>query len=77
MHSLAALCGWGNCSYRVKPDGHDPTEVLLRKRQEKYYVPLVKWYEEVRADLLWFVCGGCILTRFSSRSCPHRRTPAR
>jgi chaperone required for assembly of F1-ATPase len=31
----------------VKPDGRDPSEVLLRKRQDKYYDPLIKWFEEV------------------------------
>jgi hypothetical protein len=36
------------CSYRVAPDARDPADALLRKRQDKHYDPLVKWFEEVR-----------------------------
>jgi chaperone required for assembly of F1-ATPase len=32
--------------YRVDLDMADPSERLLRKKQEKYYEPLMKWYED-------------------------------
>lgn len=32
--------------YRVAPDVRDPADALLRKRQDKHYDPLVKWFEE-------------------------------
>lgn len=31
--------------YRVALDGKDPEEALLRRRQEKYYQPLLDWFE--------------------------------
>lgn len=45
--SLTLLCIY---SYRVDSSSGDPADALLRRRQDKYYDPLVQWFEQV--------CGG-------------------
>jgi hypothetical protein len=56
---MPPLCCLPPCSYRVAPDARDPSDALLRKRQDKHYDPLVKWFEEVRASVLQ-TCFNCL-----------------
>ena len=50
----------GACSFRVSDRGDDVRDTLCLKLQNKYYGPLIEWFEEVRVLLTYSV--NCMLT---------------
>ena len=54
----------GACSFRVSDRGDDVRDTLCLKLQNKYYGPLIEWFEEVRVLLTHSVT--CMLTWLAS-----------